>query len=302
MGKKTTAWLIAAGALVLIGCALFVGAMWMQNWDFTKLSTSKFETNTYKVGEEFTDISINTDTADIQFLPSEDGRCTVVCKEEANAKHAVRVGKDTLMIQLQNNKAWYEYIGIHFGSPKITIYLPQGQYGNIVIKESTGDVEIPKDFSFASIDISLSTGDVHNYASTSENMKIQTSTGNICLEDVTADMIAVSVSTGNTRLSNVRCRNLTSTGNTGDLSLQNVIATGDFSIERSTGDVIFDRCDAAQIVAETDTGSVTGSLLSDKVFLAQSSTGSIHVPKTTTGGRCEITTSTGVICITVDKN
>ena len=50
---------------------------------------------------------------------------------------------------------------------------------------------------------------------------------------------------------------------------------------------------------ETDTGDVTGSLLSDKVFITKSDTGSIDVPKTVTGGKCEITTDTGDIKIEI---
>lgn len=45
---------------------------------------------------------------------------------------------------------------------------------------------------------------------------------------------------------------------------------------------------------------MTGSLLSDKIFFAQSDVGSVDVPKTTTGGICEITTATGAIEMTID--
>ena len=51
---------------------------------------------------------------------------------------------------------------------------------------------------------------------------------------------------------------------------------------------------------KTDTGDVTGSLLSDKIFFAESDVGSVDVPKTTTGGVCEIRTDTGKIAITID--
>ena len=59
----------------------------------------------------------------------------------------------------------------------------------------------------------------------------------------------------------------------------------------------FDGCDADRIFVKTDTGYVKGSLLSDKVFIAQSDTGDVDVPKTITGGKCEIETDTGDIKI-----
>ena len=72
-----------------------------------------------------------------------------------------------------------------------------------------------------------------------------------------------------------------------------------FLIKRSTGDIRFDNSDATEIFVETDTGNVTGSLLTDKVFITQTDTGNVNVPKTVTGGRCEITTDTGNIKIIV---
>jgi DUF4097 and DUF4098 domain-containing protein YvlB len=154
-----------------------------------------------------------------------------------------------------------------------------------------------------------------------ENVKIKTTTGNICIEDASVGSldlavstgkvtvsgvtcegnIALGVSTGKAYLSNIRCKNFTSSGSTGDISLNNVIATEKLSIERSTGGVKLDRSDAAEIFIETHTGNVTGSLLTDKVFITQTDTGKINVPKTVSGGRCEITTDTGDIQITVKK-
>ena len=61
----------------------------------------------------------------------------------------------------------------------------------------------------------------------------------------------------------------------------------------------FENSDAAQISVKTSTGDVTGTLLSEKVFITETSTGTIRVPKTITGGKCEITTSTGNIKIDI---
>jgi len=83
--------------------------------------------------------------------------------------------------------------------------------------------------------------------------------------------------------------------------LKNVNAAEKFSIERSTGDVKFDGCDAAEVFVKTDTGDVTGTLLSEKVFIVETDTGKVDVPKTVNGGRCEITTDTGDINISIKQ-
>ena len=41
----------------------------------------------------------------------------------------------------------------------------------------------------------------------------------------------------------------------------------------------FENSDAAQISIKTSTGDVTGTLLSEKVFITETSTGNISVPK-----------------------
>ena len=64
MSKITKIWLIIAASLVLVGCIIFGGVMTMLKWDFTKLSTGKYETHNYEIDEKFNNISIVTDTAE----------------------------------------------------------------------------------------------------------------------------------------------------------------------------------------------------------------------------------------------
>lgn len=321
MSKSSKIWLITAVSLIVLGIMIFTGAMIMAKWDLSKLGTSKYETNTHTITDTFKNISIKTDTADIKFVLSDDGTCKVVCFEEKNDKHDVLVVDDTLAINSVSTKRWYQYIGINVKTPKVIIYLPETEYAALNIKESTGDIDIAKDFTFESIDISLSTGDVKNYASASGNVKIKASTGDIEIENVSANAFDLSVSTGNinvkiaeckgdmsvkvstgkAKLCDVSCGSITSKGSTGDMILENVVATGNFNITRSTGDVTFKKCDAAELFVKTDTGDVKGSLLSDKIFFAETDTGSVDVPKTTTGGRCEIKTDTGDIKFEIQK-
>ena len=57
--------------------------------------------------------------------------------------------------------------------------------------------------------------------------------------------------------------------------------------------------DAEAIFVQTDTGDVTGSLLTEKVFSTRTGTGRVSVPQSVTGGRCEISTDTGDIRIEI---
>jgi len=321
MKKASIVWLIVAALLILIGCMIFVGGMTMFKWDFFKLETDKYETNTYEVNENFNNISIKANTEDITFKVSEDGKCKVVCFENKKEKHTVLVENDTLTVNVENNRKWYDYIQIGFKSPKITVYLPNTEYKSLFIKEDTGDIEIPKDFEFESIDLTLSTGHVKNYASATQSIKIKTSTGKIHVENVntgsldlsvsTGDItvysiscqaeLKIKVSTGDADLKDVSCESLSTTGSTGSLKLSSVIASKKFDIKRSTGGIKLEKCDASEICIKTSTGSVKGTLLTEKIFITKSDTGSIKVPSSTSGGKCEITTDTGDIKIQIEE-
>lgn len=319
---KTKIWIITAVSFILIGGIIFVGSMSMLKWNFKDISTTKYEANTYDIVEEFENISINTDTADILFVLSTGGKCKVECIEEASTKHNVLINENTLNIDITDTRKWYDYISFFsFGTPRITVYLPLDKYALLTVNASTGDIEIPKEFTFDSIDIKASTGDVNSSASTVNDLKIKLSTGHIDIQDITAGnmnlttstgginiksvdcsgKIETKVSTGKTILTDVKCESLISHGNTGDMTLTNVIAIKDFNISRSTGNIKLDGCDAEELLIETDTGDVKGSLHSDKVFITETDTGNISVPKSTTGGKCEITTVTGDIKIEIGK-
>ena len=320
MSKLAKIWLIVATSLLLIGCLIFGGVMTVLKWDFSKLSTNRYETKKYEIGEKFSSISIKVDTADVKILPSDGADCSVECYEQKNIKYSVEVKDNVLTVEVVDSRRWYEYIGINFSSTKVTVYLPRGEYDKLSVRSDTGDTEISKDFSFEIIDIAASTGNVKNFASASGDVTVKTSTGDILVENTSAKSIDLSVSTGDialsdvncsgdvsirvstgrARLTNLKCHNLISGGNTGDIVLKSVIASGEISIKRSTGDVKFEASDAASIFVETDTGDVKGSLLSEKIFIVNTDTGKTDVPESTTGGRCKITTDTGDIKITIN--
>lgn len=321
MNKTAKIWLIIALSLVLVCCVFFVSVMATLDWSFSNLSNIKYETNNYDIDDEFYNISVKTDTAEVVFAVSDSEKCRVECYEEKKVKHSVIVKDDTLVIEDINNKHWYDYIGVNFGSPKITIYLPKSEYGSLSAYGKVGDVKLPHEFALDSVDISLSTGCVDLNASVLGAVKIKTNTGYICVEDTAVGSleltvstgkvtvsdvvldgdITVGVSTGKAELNDIRCKSVVSSGSTGDIALKDVVAAEKISINRSTGDIRFTNCDAAEIFAETSTGDITGNFLTDKAFNAKTSTGKINVPNTSSGGKCEIKTGTGNIEIKIDR-
>jgi len=319
MRKTVTLWLIAALVLVVLGCVLFVGVMVAYGGDFSKLSTVNYVTNTYEINETFDKIAIDVDTTDIHFVPAENGKCRIVCFELEKAKHSVVVQNGTLSIHTVDMRKWYEYIGITLGTPQMTVYLPTNTYSSLSVETDTGDITIPKNFSFERLHIDGDTSDIACFASVSNTLEIEVSTGRIHIEAITADRLDlttttgdiqvnsttvnmeldVETNTGKVQLTEASCKKLTAESDTGAITLKRVIVTDSLSIESDTGNVRLENSDAAQLSIKTSTGDVTGTLLSEKNFITETSTGKVRVPKTTSGGKCEITTSTGDIILNV---
>ena len=319
MSRAVKIWLIVAAALIVAGGLIFVAVMGALGWDFTALSTTAVVRNEHILTEDFDSISIDVDTADIDFVLSEDGRCRVECFEREDTVHSVSVKDGVLVIALDGELEWYENIGINFKEQKIRVYLPRAEYSSLKVKTSTADITVPRGFDFGEVDISVTTGDIEYGASSAGRVKIftttgdieisraevgslelSTTTGEIDLSDVTsAGNVNLSVTTGDIEAERVTCRDLISSGSTGDLELSGVIAQGKMTLDRSTGDVTFDKCDAVELYITTDTGDVRGSLLSPKIFLYDTDTGDVSLPGTTTGGKCKITTDTGDISFSI---
>lgn len=300
MSKTIKKWLITAASLTALGFIILIGAMAALDFDFSKISTLKYETNTYEVNGDFDKISIDVNITDIVFAQSDDESCQVVCFEAEKVKHSVRCTNGTLTIGVTDNRKWYDYFGISFASPKMTIYLPKSEYASLLIDTDTSDINIPKSFSFNELEIESDTGNVDCMANVSDSIKIESDTGDIDIASVSSKCdIDIKTDTGSIKLTDVDCTNFSAESDTGNISLVNIIAEDGIYVESDTGNVKLKNSDASKLSIETDTGDVTGTLLSEKIFIAKSSTGRVKVPDTESGGKCEIRTATGNIKIDI---
>jgi len=363
--------------LVVLGCLLFVGCSAANGFDWSRLSTQKYEQKTTTTEEAFQSISITDIFANINFLPAADGVCKIEYEESKNITYDITVSADTLIIKQIDNRKWYHHIGFNFYCPTLTVYLPQSAYNTLTVQSKTSDINVPTDFSFENLKIHVSTGDVSTSADVSGDLNVRTSTGHITVSkaspasvtlsastgrieasnlnvsgsftatsstgnqkfhnitcstatmtsstgdkeissltasenltvtsdtgdstfrDITCGAASVTTSTGDQNYTNFTCTSANLLADTGDVRMANLIASGHLQIQTDTGDISFDRCDAATMNINADTGDVTGTFRTPKIIYATSDTGKIHVPRSTEGGICEITTVTGNINISI---
>ena len=204
--KKSIIWIVTISVLLIASILLYSLAR-----------PCELETHEYEILENYKDIKIVTDTADIQFILSEKPNTFIVCEEEKNANHSVMVKENTLRIEVNDNKKWYEDIGINLRAPKITVYLGKSEYGNISLKTDIGNILLDNIIVTGKIAIETDTGNVKFEECDASEAFIKTDTGNVTGSFLTDKVVFAESDTGNIDIPKIiadeKCEIITDTGN-----------------------------------------------------------------------------------------
>lgn len=332
--------MIVAGGLLLAGLSCIAVGHIMGGHAYLSDGDSRLVATTLTPEGDFTSISVDTITADVEFLYAEDGVCRVEANDRKGIVYTAEAKDGILTVRAEDTRQWYDRIGIMAGSHAyLRVYLPAKAYESLTVDVTTGDVTVGRDFSFSgNVTLSVTTGDVslsasvqgsttlsattgdirvegtHKVLSASvttgrvtvqssavESLSIKSGSGSVTIQDLTAEgAVRVETTTGSQSLLRVTCGELDLHAGTGDVTLTDTVAAGQLRAKTTTGDVTFVRSDAATLFVETNTGDVVGSLLTTKIFAPDTTSGSIDVPKSTEGGLCEIKTTSGSICVTIE--
>ncbi len=338
-GKKTV--LIIALCLVAAGLILSGVALASSGFHPEKLvrEPSSLKETTYSVEEGFTALELRTGAGDVRLLPSDDGKCRVECMENEEQTHRVEVKDGVLRVARQVGDP--TGVSFRFVERDcVRVYLPERAYERLTLETSSGDVDCPAEFSFGEALVETSSGDAAFRSGVSGDLTVSAASGNVTVEGVSPASLSVSTASGSIRIVGVAAGDLSLSAASGDLSLENValsgeaklrtssgdqslknvscaslnaesssgekrltdvLASGELRCESSSGDLILLRCDADSLSLSATSGEVRGSLLTEKIFFTETSGGSVRVPRSMSGGKCEVHTTSGDIRLTVGK-
>ena len=175
--------IIIAGILLLVlGLVVGVVSFSLMGFRFDGFKTVEYETKTTELRGDFRNIHIIGDTAHIAIYhpryPTLDNTAKLESLESENCRTVVSVEDGTLTIRMVDERKWYERMEISLKSPGLDLYLPEGDYGDLTIENSTGDIHISGGFRFDSIRVKCSTGDVTGEA-WGESIRIETGTKSV---------------------------------------------------------------------------------------------------------------------------
>ncbi len=256
-----------------------------------RLKVTDLATHTYNLNGEIHDIRVTDYAEDVKIVYAADGNGRVVVREDADINHTVDVRGGVLTISRP------EKSGAYYGKdkePSVTIYLPGAEYGSLSVTTTSGDVEVSRQLTFASVTLNSTSGDHEISANVNGNVSCTTTSGDIELSGRIGGLAALSTSSGDVELNNLQASGLDIKTTSGDVDLERVNVAGEARIETTSGDIELEHSDAASLMLSTTSGKIEGSLASGKNFNVSSSSGRIRVPASDpAGGSCMIKTVSG---------
>ena len=314
---------------------LFVAELWQNGWSFDAKSSDNYEQREVIIDESFSSLIIGLKSDKLTILPSEGGECRLVTFEKKTRPHTLEVRDGALVLSYREEKSLYDYIRVFsFAKTYATLYIPAGHYDALAVALTTGDVTVDKGLMFGSVSIAATTGNVEFSADALTDLSVTLSTGNllistprtgaVSIKGTTADVtitdstitsLDLSLATGDTKitdttiladaklksttgkssLTRTTARNLFIDKSTGSTTLDGVYTDELMRIDATTSRITLNGIDAGEISIKTTSGSVSGSILSEKQFLVRSTSGSISLPDSTSGGICRIETTSGSV-------
>ncbi len=270
--------IIIAAVLIVLGIGLTavafsLGADFEQTQDVT-----------HEAKGAYTSISVKTGAADIVIKRSETGKTYAVCKEAERLTYSLTVENGTLILSEQDNRRWYDNIGINIGKRACTVYLPAGAYHELRAEASSGVIDCSEsDITYQNAALTTSSGMIKASFSVSGELQVKSSSGRITLSDCTAGMLTVSASSGAITLERVTASTsmnvnassgrieifdcasnvLTAGASSGAITLERVTASTSMNVNASSGRIeIFD-CAPNVLTAGASSGAIEIQRLTD---------------------------------------
>ncbi len=301
--KKSKKILITV-AVILVAVGMICGfcGIYSLGFNFNEISTSDFVTHTYTVEDDFTNIIIEDAESNINFYKSNDDKCRVLCDEREKVTHTVVNENNTLTVRVKDERNWFERINIGFfiADMRVSVYLPKNKYDSLNAASMSGDIDVANEFTFDNAKVGSISGDVSVKADVKQELNISSTSGDVIINNISAtECINASSVSGEIDLSNVKGKEIFAKTISGGVMLTDTVASQKLKANSTSGEIDLKRCDAKNIVLDTVSGEISGTLLSNKQFITETTSGTVNVPQCVSNEECRITTVSGDIYIKI---
>ncbi len=295
----TALLLIFAGVITAVCGALYT--------DWGKYSTPldffsyEKESGMIDITESFESISVNLTEKDLRIRPSDDSEIKIDYSQRKGMEFSATVENGVLTISEKRTGGLWSHISFGENHSHCTLYIPKGEYKNLTVTTASGDVVVPADFSFEGAELRTTSGDVSVFANITDELDISTASGDVTIANIVCDKIYASTVSGEIELNDVKAASMELKSTSGDTELQEVVCEGLLKCQSTSGEIELSRCDGSELELKSTSGDISGTLLSEKVFMPESTSGDINVPYGGNGGKCKIETTSGDISFRIAR-
>ena len=234
---------------------------------------------------------------------------------------------------------------------KILICVPSTEFKSLDLSTTSGDVDIPVEFMFETVDISTTSGDINSKAVVNTEAEFSSTSGSINIQNLNANKASVGSTSGNINIEVSEPQKLDVHSTSGRIYMKKIKVTQEFEIESTSGDaelefvvgmkmkrdstsgdtkmmsvwmqelidinatsgdIRLNGSDAVNFKVNTTSGSVSGSILTPKIFVTNTTSGNVNIreaqadqSKVYGAGRFEATTTSGnidIVMAIIDEN
>lgn len=301
-----------------------------------QISNTKYTDKTFTVKDSFDAISVEVASEDVKLFTTDgDNRIEVHVQEDKRV--SVEVKGDRLIVKCDNEN--FKMFNFDYEETYVHLYLNKTDFDDrIIVDTASGDVRIPKDFSFGEMIVNTASGDSYIEADVSGNVVVNAASGKVTLLGLKASSVSINTASGDIKAESLDVKEQlymssasgnhtvtsskagslvsdTSSGDTNvtgtniDMLFKRNAASGETKIKDTvsdsfegdvtSGDIEFEKYDAHKIYIETTSADVEGSFKSGKQFSTDTTSGDIKVPADEGSDTCRIETVSGDVNIKI---
>lgn len=150
------------------------------------------QSNNKKIIEDssFTNIDVLTDNADVVIEPTKSSEVTVEYTGASKKKKFnfdADVKGETLSVQLEQKRPFFFSFGFHSGDLKLTISVPEKQYGNLQVESDNGRIDI-EELNSEHVYLETDNGQIQVRNIEAKTVDVETDNGKVILEHVEGEI------------------------------------------------------------------------------------------------------------------
>ncbi|MBO4914457.1 MAG: DUF4097 family beta strand repeat protein [Oscillospiraceae bacterium] len=278
---KTRNAVLIACAVIGVGIVLCLAGFTMEGFNLKNIGSGNAKQKSYSFSEPFTNVEIGAISCDVAFVKTNENEARIESIHGENIEETAEVKGGVLKLTQKQHKKLTGLFNFNLNTvDKVTVYLPQSEYDSLSISTASGDISVPSDFTFKSVNAATASGQIGILAHCDE-INAAAVSGDVTLGGDSAQTVKIATSSGVVELNSIRI-------------------SGSLNIKTVSGDIELDHSDAGEINIDTTSGEIQGVLLSGKTFSVKTTSGTVRVPANTPGaGSCDIHTVSGDVELSV---